>query len=374
MELGIMFFSSAGDLRPGRGRYGLLLDAVRFADRRGFAAVWTPERHFHPFGGLFPNPAVLSAGIATITERLEIRAGSLISPLHSPLRIAEEWSVVDNLSAGRVAISFGSGWNVDDFVLAPGNYEQRHEVMARQIETVRQLWRGGAVTERNGAGKDVAVRVYPRPVRRELPVWMTSSGNPATFEKAGALDANVLTHLIGQDLVALAAKVARYREARARHGLDPRRGKVSLMLHTFVGDDPREVRAQVRAPFRSYLRSAISLEEKAAIGGGVISGGHRIEAHDISETTMEELLDATFERYFENGALMGTADRLEGLVLRLTEIGVDEIACLIDFGVEETAVLAALERLDELRRRVSPEAAAAAVQQACRGFTEEVDE
>src|SRR5215470_14828521 len=133
MEFGIMFFSSAGDLRPGRGRYALLLDAVRFADRRGFAAVWTPERHFHPFGGLFPNPAVLSAGIATATERLEIRAGSLISPLHSALRIAEEWSVVDNLSGGRAAISFGAGWNVDDFVFAPDHYERRYEVMAQQI-------------------------------------------------------------------------------------------------------------------------------------------------------------------------------------------------------------------------------------------------
>jgi len=44
-----------------------------------------------------------------ITTRLQLRSGSLISPLHDAILIAEEWSLVDQLSAGRVAISFGSG-------------------------------------------------------------------------------------------------------------------------------------------------------------------------------------------------------------------------------------------------------------------------
>ena len=40
-----------------RDRYRLLLEGAKFADEHGFAAVWTPERHFHAFGGLYPNPA-----------------------------------------------------------------------------------------------------------------------------------------------------------------------------------------------------------------------------------------------------------------------------------------------------------------------------
>mgnify|MGYP006138748669 CR=1 FL=1 len=63
-------------------------DAARLADERGFSALWVPERHFHRFGGLFPNPAVLGAAVAMATRRLQIRAGSLVSPLHDSLRIA----------------------------------------------------------------------------------------------------------------------------------------------------------------------------------------------------------------------------------------------------------------------------------------------
>ena len=60
----------------------------------------------HRFGGLYPNPSVAGAALAAITERVDIRAGSCVLPLHDPIRVAEEWSLVDNLSNGRVGISF----------------------------------------------------------------------------------------------------------------------------------------------------------------------------------------------------------------------------------------------------------------------------
>ena len=116
--------------------------------------MWTPERHFHEFGGLYPNPALTSAAVAVVTERIEIRAGSVVLPLHNPIRVAEDWSVVDNLSNGRVGLSFASGWHANDFALAPENFERRRELMAEGIETVRALWRGESVPVRSGDGRD----------------------------------------------------------------------------------------------------------------------------------------------------------------------------------------------------------------------------
>src|SRR5580658_3828450 len=262
MHLGIMFFSSSDQDGCG-GKYDLLREVARFADRKGFRSIWTPERHFHEFGGLFPNPAVTSAALATITERIQIRAGSLISPLHDPLRIAEEWAVVDNLSRGRVAISFGSGWDMDDFVFFPERYAVRQKVMYEGIETVRSLWRGETITRRNSGDRPTVVATRPRPVQEELPVWVTSSGNVETYISAGRIGANLLTHLVGQDLEKLAEKIRRYRGARAEAGFDPGLGIVSLMLHTFIGPDLDAVRETVRRPFQQYIRSAISLEMKA---------------------------------------------------------------------------------------------------------------
>jgi natural product biosynthesis luciferase-like monooxygenase protein len=124
IDFSLFYFSADEGADPGQ-KYQLLLDGARFADRNGFTAIWTPERHFHAFGGLYPNPAVTGAAVAAITERVEIRSGSVVLPLHHPARVAEEWAVVDNISGGRVGVSFASGWQSDDFCLRPDNFEDR---------------------------------------------------------------------------------------------------------------------------------------------------------------------------------------------------------------------------------------------------------
>ncbi|HEV3039686.1 MAG TPA: MupA/Atu3671 family FMN-dependent luciferase-like monooxygenase [Candidatus Angelobacter sp.] len=370
MEFGIMFFSSTEQVETGDPYY-LLKEAARFADQHQFCCIWTPERHFHQFGGLFPNPSVLSAALATITERIQIRAGSLISPLHNTIRVAEDWAVVDNLSAGRVAISFGSGWNVDDFVLFPDHYGCRQQVMYGQIAMIQDLWRGKPLQQINPQGKEISVQIFPRPRQPELPVWITSSGNIETFRSAGLAGANLLTHLLGQDIASLAHKIAVYRQARGQTGLDPKTGIVSLMLHTYLGAELEWVKALVRLPFRQYLRSAVALEQKSAQNGGVISGGKEIEVEEISASAMEELLDLAFERYFSTAALLGTPSSCMDLVRELEETGVNEIACLLDFGLETSHILEGLKYLDNLRAACSGDALAEAVQQSVQEFNAE---
>ncbi|HVT17365.1 MAG TPA: amino acid adenylation domain-containing protein [Thermoanaerobaculia bacterium] len=345
-----LFYFASDEEEVAADRYRLLLAGARHADRHGYAAVWTPERHFHAFGGLYPNPAVTSAAVAALTERVEIRAGSVVLPLHNPIRVAEEWAVVDNLSRGRVGISFASGWHADDFVLAPDNYARRKEVMFEGIDLVRRLWRGDAAHLPGPGGRAVQVRIRPRPVRRELPVWVTAAGSPETFRLAGEIGANVLTHLLGQSIEELAAMIAVYRAARQSCAGLPGPGHVTLMLHTFVGEDMAAVRAAVHAPFRNYLRSSLSL-----LKGLAKSLGQDVDAAGFSADDMEALLDHAGERYFASGSLFGTPDVCAQMIDRLAAVGVDEIGCLIDFGPAADAVLASLRLLDTLRLRRAKE-------------------
>jgi natural product biosynthesis luciferase-like monooxygenase protein len=372
MDFGIMFFSSAQS-GSGRGKYRLLIEASKFADEHGFCCVWTPERHFHEFGGLFPNPSVTSAALSLITEKLQIRAGSLVSPLHDIVRIAEEWSVVDNLSDGRIAISFGSGWNVNDFIFFPDRYSNRQAVMFEQIDRLKALWRGQSITRKNSFDKEVELSIFPKPLQEELPIWVTSSGNSDTFVSAGAIGANILTHLIGQDVQSLSAKIRLYRESRERNNYSPHDGKVSLMLHTYLAPDTDYARDKVKTPFREYLRSAINLEKIAALGGGAVSGGHKIGAVDIADHTVEDLLDVTFDRYFQAASLMGSPEKCKNFIWQLKEIGVDEIACLIDFIDDSDAILESLSCLNELRAYFSATALGAATNRAVNAFLEDLE-
>src|SRR5882724_10525681 len=141
INFGLMFFAASEDAEPGN-RYRLVVESARFADRNRFSSIWVPERHFTKFGSLYPNPAVLHSALAMATESIRLNAGSVVVPLHNPIRIAEEWAMVDNLSHGRVGISFASGWNPDDFAFFPERYQNRQEEMYAGIRTIQGFWRG----------------------------------------------------------------------------------------------------------------------------------------------------------------------------------------------------------------------------------------
>jgi natural product biosynthesis luciferase-like monooxygenase protein/amino acid adenylation domain-containing protein len=345
IDFSLFYFASDEGERV-EDKYRLLLEGAKFADEHGFSAVWTPERHFHTFGGLYPNPSVTGAALAAVTNNIQIRAGSVVSPLHNPIRIAEEWSVVDNLSHGRVGLSFASGWHAQDFVLAPENYANRKEVLVRSIETIQRLWRNEAITCVDGNGAHAEVRIHPRPIQEELPIWLTAAGNPATFQMAGEMGLHLLTHLLGQSLEDLAEKIALYRAAWRS---DPHRtgaGHVTLMLHTFVGEKTEDVREKVRKPFCDYLRNSLDLVKDLAA-----SLGYTGDPRTFAEDDIEVLLSHAFDRYFETSGLLGEADKCLALVEKLKGIGVDEIACLIDFGVDCDAVLSSLHYLNEVKER-----------------------
>ena len=356
MAFGLFYFSAdaAGD---GGNRYRLLLEGAKFADANGFSAVWTPERHFHNFGGLYPNPAVTSAAVAAITSRVRVRAGSVVLPLHNPIRVAEEWAVVDNLSQGRVEMSFASGWHANDFALMPENYKDRRDIMLQGIDQVRRLWRGESVSVTNGHGQPHDVRVFPAPHQEAPPFWIAAAGNIETFRMAGRIGARLLTNLLGQKIEDVAAKIAAYRAAWRDAG-QPGEGVVALMLHTFVGPDLDTVRETVRRPLIDYLKSSTELVKQARWEFPAFANpGHRPTPGgevELTDAEVDAMMTHAFDRYFDTSGLFGTPDMCVERVRALKAIGVDEIACLIDFGVATDEVLASLPYLNTVRERSQP--------------------
>jgi len=336
MDFSLFYFADDSTARPGC-RYDLLLEGARYADEHGFTAVWTPERHFHAFGGLYPNPSVTGAAIAAVTKRVQIRAGSVVGPLHHPLRIAEEWAVVDNLSGGRAGISFASGWHATDFALRPEAYADRKDHTLRAVDQVRRLWRGEQIDAVDGNGRPCRLGIHPPPVQAELPVWLTSAGGVETFRAAGQAGVGVLTHLLGQEPAELATKIAAYRKEMAVHG---QTGHVVLMLHAYVDEDEDRTREAVRGPLTTYLTSSL----------GLLLGSRRFDIAKLAPEDVDFLVQQAFDRYFDQG-LLGAVDKLRATVDGFADIGVDELACLIDFGLPAADVLAGLPRLNQLTVR-----------------------
>ncbi|MBP9181616.1 MAG: LLM class flavin-dependent oxidoreductase [Fuscovulum sp.] len=344
----------------GPKKYELLLEGAKFADSHGFCAVWTPERHFHAFGGPYPNPSVTGAAIAAVTRNLAVRAGSCVVPLHHPARIAEEWAVIDNLTNGRTGLGIASGWHPDDFVLRPENAPPLNKAkMYEAAEQIRRLWRGEGVDFPKADGTPFTVKTQPRPVSPELEIWVTTAGNPDTWREAGEMGAHVLTHLLGQSIKEVAGKIAIYHEALRKAGHDPSRFKVTLMLHTYVGRDREQVKRVAEGPMKAYLGAATALVKQYAWTFPAfkkppgVTKPMDIDTRDLSAEDAAAILDYAFHRYFDESGLFGTVEDALARVEQLKRIGVSEVACLIDYGIAPEKVMEGLYPLAEVVKRAN---------------------
>ncbi|MEU1087677.1 MupA/Atu3671 family FMN-dependent luciferase-like monooxygenase [Streptomyces sp. NPDC005576] len=330
---------------PEGGRYELLMEAARFADEHGFEALWMPERHFDSFGGLFPNPAVLAAALSRETRRIRLNAGSVVLPLHDPVRVAEEWSMADNLSGGRVGLGVASGWNANDFVFFPERFGRHKQEMYEQVEQVRRLWRGEAVRRTTGDGVR-EIRLFPKPVQDMPPLYTAVVGNPESYELAARHDLGVVTNLMTQSVEQLRENVDRYRRARARHGFDPDAGRVAVLLHTYLAEDHESARTEAFEPMSRYMRASLSL-----FSGVSNSLGMTADLAALSEDDLDVVFRRAYGRYCDQRALIGSVDSVLPVVEAVTGAGADEIVALVDFGVTAGQLRAGLPRLDALRRR-----------------------
>ncbi len=358
MEFSLYYWGNDDGI--GRDKYKLLLEGAKFADQHGFCAVWTPERHFHAFGGPYPNPSVTGAAVAAVTQNISVRAGSCVAPLHHTARIAEEWAVIDNLTNGRAGLAIASGWQPDDFILRPENAPPHNKpAMMQAIADLRKLWAGEAVEYPTAAGGMHGVVTQPRPVSKELPIWVTTAGNPDTWREAGLIGANVLTHLLGQSIDEVSGKIQLYHQALREAGHDPDDFKVTLMLHSYLGQDRDTVREVAREPMKDYLRSAAGLIKQYAWAFPAfkrpkgVNNAFQLDLGSLEEDELEAILDFAFLRYFDDSGLFGTIDDAMARVEQVRRIGVTEVACLIDYGIPVDQVLEGLVPLAEVVKRAN---------------------
>ncbi|MFD8462696.1 LLM class flavin-dependent oxidoreductase [Streptomyces antimycoticus] len=128
-----------------------LTAAARTAEECGFDGVWLLDDRTEDIAR--PNPAIVAALIAVSTSSIRVGARLLAGPGDDALRAAEHWSVVDNLSNGRLAL----------FSDTPGEAHHR---------TVRDLWEGQEVRRPGPGGQDYVVRAFPPPCQARFPLWL----------------------------------------------------------------------------------------------------------------------------------------------------------------------------------------------------------
>lgn len=195
------------------------LEQMLLAEDLGFEGVWLAEHHFMHWGAC-PSPPTLLAYLAARTTRLRLGVAISVLPLHDPVRLAEEYALVDVLSGGRLNLGVGRGSHAVEYVKNGVPREESTSRLREALEVIRKAWTLETFSHHGEHYQYSDISLVPRPVQRPHPPLYVGGGSPdtgvwAAQQGAGAQWTSSVSY------VQLRERREQYRQAARAAGRDP---------------------------------------------------------------------------------------------------------------------------------------------------------
>lgn len=158
--------------------YAAAIEQCAWGEHQGFSAVHLSEHHCSD-DNYCPSPLILAGAIASRTETLQLMISALIAPLHNPVQLAEQLSVLDIISRGRIIPIIGAGYRAVEFESAGKVLSDRKHDMENIIPFLNKAWTGEAF-EHEGR----QVRVTPTPLSEPRPMLFMGGSSRAAAKRA----------------------------------------------------------------------------------------------------------------------------------------------------------------------------------------------
>ncbi len=219
-------------------------------ERLGFDSLWVGEHHLGEYR-VCASPGLALGALVQRTTRVRIGTAVAVLPFHHPVRIAEEFALLDIASGGRIDFGVGRGFRMQEFAGYGIDPAQSESYFDESLEIIQKLWSSGMLRF-HGRHFDLEVSDFQqRPVQRpHPPIWMAAV-SPGSFAKAGRLGLNLLcSSFYGGSVSDLVSGVDAYRQALRKAGHDPGKRRIGLLSLVYVGNTPAEADGVLRDPAR----------------------------------------------------------------------------------------------------------------------------
>ncbi|MEM4966418.1 MAG: LLM class flavin-dependent oxidoreductase [Sulfolobales archaeon] len=155
-----------------REYYEQVAKEIEFAEKLGFRGVWIAEHHFIDYG-IVPSTPVYLTYIANRTK--SIRIGPAVSPIvfRNPIQVAEDYSLLDTLSNGRLNLALGSGYLKHEFLGFNIPIDSKREIFDEGLEIILRLMSGEKVTFHGKYFNYENVGINVLPIQKPYPpIWI----------------------------------------------------------------------------------------------------------------------------------------------------------------------------------------------------------
>ena len=319
--------------------YEDMIQQVRVADELGYNGAWFAEHRIPGFA--FGNPAVFLAALARETSHIRLGSAVSLLPLHNPVRVVEDYSMVDVLSGGRLNLGVGRGLYQYDYDLSLVDMGESRPRFDEALEVITKAW-GAEYFSHSGEFYEIDRHsVTPRPVQQpHPPLYLTAVMSPESYRWAGMGGHNLMcAPFFFTDPGAQRDLLDIYFDELASAGHDASERDVVGAYHLYCGADEADVQLVAKPALGTYQAFT-----KAA---DMLRSAKRDEKQYAAWATFYENRETiTFEQMRATRAVMGTpaecVDRIGSLAEKYR---LNSFIFEVNFGALATPkVIESLER------------------------------
>src|ERR1700726_3532917 len=316
-----------------------------YADKLGMHSAWVGEHHFNSLGVL-SCPDLVLAYVAANTKRIRLAPAVTVTPLHHPIRVAEQWATLDLLSNGRVDFAAGRGYDRREYEPFHVDFDNNQGIFEEGLEVVRQLWKAEGDERISHQGKHYSfkdVRITPKAGQKPIPAYVASFSNPS-IELAARLGCGLIVapFAAAMSFGGLKQVADLYHASCAKFGPNP--GRLICSYFTHFADNKAQEDAQRARQIRYYKECVIP----AFPGDPKTAPPSYRYFIDI----VERLRNVKPEDLTENSVLLGSPARITDTLKKVEAAGFDEGILYFNVGLKPHAQVK--EEMDRFMREVAP--------------------
>jgi len=336
--------------------YGAYISAMAHAEECGFDWVAANEHHYSPYS-LMANCNLVGAALTQRTKNVKLAMLGNLLPLLNPIRVAEEYAMLDVMSGGRLVAGFVRGipheyiaYNVDP--------SQSRARLREALALIVKAW-----TEPDPFGWEgehyqfPSVSIWPRPRQKPHPRILLSASNDESAEFVGEHKAMLGMALVA-DLDSAAGTIDVYHRVSRAHDYEPVPDDVLIMQQTVIAESDDEARA-IMAPALKYFHGVLMRPQLDA-QRIVLQKSRFFETDRQREHfagRLAKLKARTLEDQIEAGSVLcGSPDSVVKQIKRLRQrLGTGHIIMNMKIGNQpDSAVLRGMELFrDKVRPQVA---------------------
>lgn len=332
-----------------RAFYERMLEESDRAEALGFHGVWFAEHHFFNYGGHIPSVPVIGAAVAQRTTRIRIGSSVALLPLQDPIRLAEEFAMLDCLSNGRLDFGIGRGFQKAEFDAFERNMGDSRLLFEEAHAIVMKAWSEERFSYEGKFRRLHDVRVLPKPIQKPPPVYVACIFTRDSFEWAGRMGYNLMIvpyALPKPEMLADSLRI--FQEARAAHG-HKGAAEVLAVYHSYCGETALKAKEEPRAAMLRYLGAAAESNREPAYSD-------QYAAYANLRSGFKTMMDYD-QVLYPNRLIFGDRDQCVDRIRQIEAIGVTNVGLLVNFGgLARDQVLGSLERFGvEVMPRFPPD-------------------